>query len=372
MIVEWKPREEDLRDHVPFCFVAETSNLYQSEMRCVIVMVETNIIVPNVTCHENTMTVIIPKTPNNELFEHNFRLNDPQCLVSSDLTHLIASVGYNSCGTETVETDTHIVFRNRMTSFDDINGVITRKHNIVITFNCSFPKNSRLSASFHPQKLLYEFEEAGFGNFAYKFQFYADDRFVALVTDFPVDVVLRELLYMEIQVSSTVPNVQLFVESCKATPHDDSNDPVFYDIIKNGCEKDDTLVVYPGTRTQYRFSLEAFAFIGHYEEVYISCTVILCKDDDLNARCYKGCITDGYRRRRSLASESQQHFISQGPLRMKRQSPSNAVEITSLNMNTLVIALSAVVIVALVAVIAHTYMKRARTTGYERLQTEDF
>ncbi|XP_075043591.1 CUB and zona pellucida-like domain-containing protein 1 [Mixophyes fleayi] len=376
MTVEWTPGENDIGDHVPFCFVAETSNGYQSEMRCVIVVVgPSKLANTSLTCHENTMTLIIEKS--SEIAGINFRLNDPECLVTSNGTHHIASVGYNSCGTEMKETEHDIVFINQVSSFVAAN-VITRKQGIAIPFNCSFPKKSRLSASFRAHKSDYVFAEAGFGNFSYKFQFYTDDRFLEVETQYPVEVTLRELLHMEIQVASSVPNVQLFVESCRATPHDDPNDPVFYDIIENGCTNDDTFVVYPGTSTQYRFAMETFAFIGSYEEVYISCTVILCKTGDSNTRCNQGCVrksladSDKQRHRRSLVSETQQHFISQGPLRMKRQSPSNAEEATSLNMNTLVIALSGVVIVALIAVTVQMYMKKARTMDYKRLETQDF
>ncbi|XP_063800729.1 uncharacterized protein LOC134968978 [Pseudophryne corroboree] len=377
MTVEWTPGENELGDHVPFCFVAETTNGYQSVMRCVIVVVGPSKLVNTIlTCHENTMTLIIEESPDNGLYENHFRLNDPICLVTSNSTHLIASVGYNSCGTEIEETEHNIVFKNQVTSFANTSSVITRRHGVSIPFNCSFPKKTRLSASFLAHKSDYMFSEAGFGNFTYKFQFYTDDLFVEVETHYPLEVTLRDPLYMEIQVSSAVPNVQLFVESCKATPHDNPNDPVFYDIIKNGCINDDTLMTYPGTRTQYRFAVEAFAFIGSYEEVYISCTVILCKLGEPDTRCSQGCVrnslgdSNGRRRRRSIVSESQQHFISQGPLRMRRPSPSDAGDTHSLNVNTLVIALSGVVIVAVVAVTVHMYMQKSRSTGYERFNTE--
>ncbi|XP_069821918.1 uncharacterized protein [Dendropsophus ebraccatus] len=381
MVVEWTPSKNSVGDHVPFCFVAETSNGYQSEMRCVIAVVgPSSLDNIELICHENTMTLIAAKSSDHELYENQFRLNDPKCLVSSNSTHLVASVAYNTCGTETVETEHDIVFKNQATSFSSRFSVITRKHGVSIPFNCSFPKKNRVSASFLAHKSDYVFTEAGFGNFTYKFQFFTDDRFAEVETQFPLEVTLRELIYMEIQVSSSVPNVELFVESCKATPHDNPNDPTFYDLIQNGCIKDETVVVYSSTRTQYRFAMEAFAFIGEYNEVYLSCTVILCKFGALGTRCAKQCITKSLeefnrqRHKRSVNSESQQHFISQGPVKMKRQSPSNADlgEAASLNVNTLVISLSGVVIFILLGFIIHIYVKRYRPPGYKLLKNEDF
>ncbi|KAM8939175.1 LOW QUALITY PROTEIN: uncharacterized protein RCH25_052735 [Pelodytes ibericus] len=382
MIVEWTPRENDIGDHVPFCFVAETVSGYHSELRCIIVIVgPTNLVNSILICNENTMTLIIEKSPGNGLYQNHLRLNDPRCLVSSNSSHHIASVGYNSCGTVVQETEDNIVFKNQITSFDNTTDVITRKHQMLIPFNCSFPKENRVSAAFRAQKAVFEFAEAGFGNFTYKFQFYTDDTFTKVQTQYPLEVWLRDLLYLEIQVTASVPSIQLFVDSCRATPRDNPNDPVFYDIIQNGCLRDETLAIYPSTRTQSRFGMEAFAFIGSYEEVYIRCTVILCKLGDLNTRCAKGCVSKSlaepnpHRRRRSStsdASESLQHFISQGPVRMKRQSENNAPGTSpSMNVNTLVLSLSGVVIVALVAVTISLSMKKARLMKYTSLPTEE-
>lgn len=45
---------------------------------------------------------------------------------------------------------------------------------------------------------------------------------------------LLDQIYMGIQAQSDLPNVKLFVESCKATPDDNPENPISYDIIKNG------------------------------------------------------------------------------------------------------------------------------------------
>ncbi|KAM9302122.1 uncharacterized protein PAF06_015390 [Gastrophryne carolinensis] len=378
MTVEWTPQESNVGEHVPVCFVAETVNGYHSEFRCVIIAVGPSGLDSNLICHENTMTLLITRSEDDDFDDLEFRLNDRQCLVSSNSTHLIASVGYNSCGTETEETEHHIVFKNQITSYDSAN-IITRQNGVLIPFNCSFPKKSQVMALFRAHKSDYVFSEAGFGNFTYKFQFFTDELFIEVNTQYPLEVTLRDLLYMEIQVSSSVPNVELFVESCKATPHDNSNDPLFYNIIQNGCIRDNTLVVYPGSRTQYRFAMEAFSFIGNFPEVYISCTVILCKVGEPNTRCSRGCISPfaasgRQRQRRSLVSETQQHFISQGPLRMKRETPTTNTDVKnplSMNRTTLVIALSLMATVALIAASLNIYLKRARATGYQRLATHD-
>uniref|UniRef100_A0A8C5PIX5 ZP domain-containing protein n=1 Tax=Leptobrachium leishanense TaxID=445787 RepID=A0A8C5PIX5_9ANUR len=379
MTVAWTPTDNDDRQRAPFCFAAETSNGLYSEYRCIIVIVDGSYIGDNtVVCNENTMTLYIEKSFLDGTSENDLQLNDPQCLVSSNSTHYIASVGFNSCGTEIEETGDSIVFKNQVTSVDNITDVITRTHQVAIPFSCSFSKEERLSVSFRPHKAIFEFAEAGFGNFTYKFQFYTDDQFITVQTQSPLELLLRDMLYLEIEVTSSLSNIELFVESCRATPHDNPNDPVFYNIIENGCSKDETLVIYPGTSTKSRFGLEAFAFIGSYEEVYISCTVMMCKNGDPDTRCSRGCTTKSlaaHRGKRSLteeATESLQHLISQGPLRMKQSSSEGAKEKTMQNDSTLVMCLSGVVIVAIVGITIFFSLKKAKINKYERLSTEEF
>uniref|UniRef100_A0A8C5MJ34 ZP domain-containing protein n=1 Tax=Leptobrachium leishanense TaxID=445787 RepID=A0A8C5MJ34_9ANUR len=379
MTVTWTPTDNDDGGRFPFCFAADTSSGYYSVYRCIIVVVGEIYFGDNtVVCNKNTMTLYIAKSFLNGTSENDLQLNDPQCLVSSNSTHYIASVGFNSCGTEIEETDDSIIFRNQVTSVDSTNDVITRTHQVAIPFSCSFSKVERLSVSFRPQKAIFEFAEAGFGNFTYKFQFYKDDRFITVHTQSPLELSLKNMMYLEIEVTGSLSNIELFVESCRATPHDNPNDPVFYNIIENGCLKDETLVIYPGTSKKSRFGLKAFAFIGSYEEVYISCTVMICKDGEPDTRCSRGCTTKSlaaHRGRRSLteeATESLQHFISQGPLRMKQSSREGAKEKTIENDSTLVMCLSGVVIAAIVGMTIFLSVKKAKINKYERLSTEEF
>lgn len=82
----------------------------------------------------------------------------------------------------------------------------------------------------------YIFTESNFGSFGYSFEIYLDSNFTNKVqTDaYPVQVTLLQMVYMGIQAQSELPNVKLFVESCRGTPDDNTNSPIFYDLIKNG------------------------------------------------------------------------------------------------------------------------------------------
>ncbi|XP_041075193.1 CUB and zona pellucida-like domain-containing protein 1 [Polyodon spathula] len=378
VMITWTPTENDFGEHIPICFIAETASGYQSEMRCIIVVVVNEIGEADIECTDTTMTLYISKSLVRGLHENHLRLNDPTCSVTSNGSHIIASVSLNSCGTKLEETENDLIFGNKITSFDHPHDVIIRKHQIEIPFICKFPKKSRLSASFKAHKSAYLFTEAGFGSFTYLFEFYDSSAFSRMINpnSYPIEVQLQDMIYMDIQVQTSLSTTQLFVESCRATPNDNPSDPIYYDIISNGCIEDETTVVYLNNQTDFRFGLEAFNFIGNYEQVYISCTVILCVAGDPSNRCAQGC-TNGtsighHHRKRSLASQSQRHFISQGPLRFARSSSGSPGSNRNLNLNILVVAVAFIAAVSLVCGVLIYKAKMTNIVKYETVPSADF
>ncbi|XP_028330188.1 CUB and zona pellucida-like domain-containing protein 1, partial [Gouania willdenowi] len=197
---------------------------------------------------------------------------------------------------------------------------ISRRGDIEIAFSCAFPKKNDLTLGFK-QNNPYAFKERGFGSFSFQFEFFQSQLFRQQVdaSTYPVEVNLNQMMFMQIEATLSMPDVELFVESCKATPEDNPNSRISYSIIENGCVKDTTVQIYPSSKSQFRFGMEAFEFIGANNEVYITCSVLLCESDVPNTRCSQGCIQPGsHRRSREAANQTSRHFISQGPLRLAR------------------------------------------------------
>lgn len=129
-----------------------------------------------------------------------------------------------------------IVFRNEISSFELPTEVIIRRRTVKIGFYCRFPKIISISTFYSLHKSDYIFTESSFGSFGYSFEIYRDNNFTNMVeaSSYPVQIKLLDMLYMGIQAKSELPNVKLFVESCKGTPDDNTDNPIFYDLIKNG------------------------------------------------------------------------------------------------------------------------------------------
>ncbi|KAJ8252202.1 hypothetical protein COCON_G00215140 [Conger conger] len=380
-LIRWTPTENDFGDQVPICFIAESqsgSRIFHSEMRCIIVNVSSTIGKVNVVCNETTMTVEVEKASIIGLHEDHLRLIDPSCTPISNGTHVIAAVSLSSCGTELEEDAENLIFKNEIMSFDNISDVITRKHQVEIEFSCTYPKKGRVSLEFRAHKLISVFTEKGFGKFSYQFEFFHSDQFnIAMDTDsYPIEVALQEMLYMKIKATSSIANTELFVESCRATPVDDPNYHIFYDIIANGCTLDETVVVYPNNPSEFKFGIEAFQFIGQHEEVFISCSVILCVAGEPYTRCSQGCTNATatpvvhHHHRRAVATETVRHSISQGPLRLKKTTDITASNM-GLNMNLVFIAAVLLVVVVIVCGAVIYTVKRPKVK-YQPLPSTDF
>lgn len=221
--------------------------------------------VATVQCLPDRITVTLEKASMPDLDMNYLRLKDPTCSLTSNLTHIIGAMSFTTCGTrvevciliclpvivtvaamETTgsffvfcskqEDGDYIVFANSITSFQLPNETIVRRRTVNIDFSCRFPKLLSISSGFNMHDSDFIFTETNFGTFGYSFDIYPDSSFTEKMQAraYPVSVKLLETIYMGIQAKSDLPNVKLFVESCKGTPDDNSDNPIYYDLIKDG------------------------------------------------------------------------------------------------------------------------------------------
>ncbi|XP_070766241.1 scavenger receptor cysteine-rich domain-containing protein DMBT1-like [Enoplosus armatus] len=330
--LSWTPQQSDLYRFVPVCFTAET-NETQSEMRCVVVMVTQASIIQGkatVECSPNKMMVALEKASMSGIDENYLKLRDSSCSLSSNATHIIGTMSFSTCGTKLEDKGDFIIFKNEINSYELPNEVIIRRKTVKIDFSCQFPKTISISSYYNLHQSDYIFTESSFGSFGYTFEIFRDSNYTNKVKAdaYPVEVKLLETVFMGIQAQSELPNVNLFVESCKATPDDNPENTLSYDLIKNGCLQDETVKVHPSNQTSFNFEVQAFKFTGNFDLVYVTCSVILCETDSPFSRCAQGCLKEASRRRRrGLSRETVSHYITQGPLQFVGQAvPSAAVD----------------------------------------------
>ncbi|KAM9765034.1 uncharacterized protein ACNS7B_022254 [Menidia menidia] len=372
--IKWTPKELDKYGYYSICFVSEALNNYQafhSEMRCVTVYVARH--EATVTCNETTMTIEIEKTSVIRSHEGSLHLNsftDSSCNLTknSNSTHLVGVMPLSSCGTLIEEDNDDIIFSNVITSAD-VGQTISRGQHVDVAFSCAYPKRANLSLGFS-HKNPSAFSERGFGSFSFQFEFFETESFARRVEagSYPVTVYLRQMLYMQIDSSSSIPDTQLFVESCRATPYDNPNARLSYSIIEDGCVRDQTVQIYNSSKGQFRFGMEAFEFIGTHDEVYISCSVILCESGVPGTRCSQGCLgSPPHRQRREAAAQTGRHSISQGPLHLAAEAPGSRSSGPGWNLGLNSVFIVGCLLVCGVVV----YRSRGTNVKYQPLPTSD-
>ncbi|XP_030269112.1 CUB and zona pellucida-like domain-containing protein 1, partial [Sparus aurata] len=382
--IRWTPITDELGNYFSICFAVEAmagSSIYQSEMRCVVVDVVDQIVKSYVSCSESAMTVEIEKSSFPRLSEDHLRLNDPSNTVCSlqrhsNSTHVIAVIPLNACGTQIEEDEDNLIFTNEITTVDRRTDVITRKHLLEVQVCCQYPKRGNVSQSFTVHRPNVTVWEKGYGRFTYGFEFYPDSTFRTMVdpNSYPLEYEIGSRVFMQIEATSSINNTELFVESCTAAPYDNPNSRPKYTIIENGCNVDSTLQRYTSdNQTQFKFSMEAFKFIGQNNQVYISCSVMMCEAGNPNTRCAQGCINStqpgGHRvAKRDVVTQTSRHLVSQGPLRLKRSAESAESPVMNLNLNLVFIAGCLLAAVGMISAVV-MYKTKVSKVKYQPLPT---
>lgn len=376
--IRWTPMKDDLGEYFPICFIAEASdgtNIYQSDMRCVIVTVGRHNVNAHVTCTGTNMVVEIEQQSSIGLHKDYLRLNDPACTLDSNGTHVLANISLNACGTMIEEDEQYIIFKNDIVSTDDPRSIITRQHEVEIEFSCRYEKSNNISMEFTAKRHITTITEKGFGTFTYSFGLFKTAGYTAMMNSYPAEFELGEMIYMQIESQSSINNTELFVESCVATPYNDPSYPAPYTIIENGCPSDETVQLYTSHEPSVRFGMQAFKFIGLYDQVFISCSVILCEANNPITRCSQGCTNSTvappshHQHKREAPIQTASHLISQGPLRLKR-SVEREVTSTALNLNLVFIAGCLLAAVGMVCGVL-IYRTRGPQIKYQPLQSSE-
>ncbi|XP_028256888.1 uncharacterized protein LOC114432951 isoform X2 [Parambassis ranga] len=380
-VIRWTPQQDDLGDQFPVCFAVEAvvwSQVFQSNMRCVLVDTTKPRVRANVICGESSMRVEVAKSEFSGIHENHLRLSDPTNTICSlqthsNSTHVIAVVPLNACGTQIEEDEDSLIFKNEITTFDDTRDLITRKHLLEVQFDCQYPKKGNVTLGFTAHRKSVTVWEKGLGTFTYQFEFYPTEQFQTMINPraYPLEYEVGQRIYMEIEATSSLNNTEMFVESCRAAPYDNPNYRPTYSIIENGCNVDPTVQIHsPRHNKHFQFSMEAFKFIGMFDQVYISCSVVMCESGNPNTRCARGCMnsTSNHVRKRDAVIETGSHFVSQGPLRLKRSADSSGGAMINLNLNMAFIAGCLLAAIGMICGVA-VYKAKMSRVQYKPLPT---
>ncbi|XP_063966469.1 ZP domain-containing protein-like [Lytechinus pictus] len=329
----------------------------------------------SVTCGSMSMTAILDRT----LLENNgdavdVHFEDQSCTgYDYSGSQIAVTTRYDECDTQSEQTDTVIKYSNVVTYFKPTgeNGsLITRDFRLKIPVICEINRHSLLGSNFKPKLGIVSFTEVGYGNFSLNLGRYADEHFTAPPPDLDAQVYLGEPLYFGVKLNAST-ELTLLIDRCWATPDVFPMNPTKYIFIRDGCGLDATVAFYEEEASLKGFSIDAFAFIGEYPEVYLHCDILVCEDNDPSSRCSQGCVSRARRAAgESRGSSSQPHTISNGPTSSQHAGSIDTSWLAN-PVNMMLVAAAGFFITMVAMVTVRKLRSRGKPSkGYSRLETE--
>nr|XP_032814124.1 deleted in malignant brain tumors 1 protein-like isoform X2 [Petromyzon marinus] len=298
------------------------------------------------------------------LSPYSIHLEDPSCRGYISGQYLVLHSDLHACGTRVEVQGNTIVYTN--TVYGYVPGTKAKK--LRIPLHCQIGSAGSVIASFAPRV----HDRYSSGNFELSIQLYMDESFSQPVYSYPLEVDLGSRIYTEVLLVSFISNLQLFLETCKASPYIGANDSNSYFIIRNGCQEDPSYNnYYSGDNKRQHFSFQSVEFFAG-SQVYLECSVRVCDSSNRYSRCHRGCVRSK-RSVRDLSSQKKyaEHNVglSQGPLRFHKMRQASGVLSSLAGM---VYALAAALAVAAVCVAAvKVYRHRAAGPQYHHVVTND-
>ncbi|XP_067057395.1 uncharacterized protein [Acropora muricata] len=279
-----------------------------------------------VSCGEQSMALSIEKQSFSFVRVEQVHLRYSSCKATENGTHVVISTLLNDCGTSVNETEHALLFWNEVqVDAVIIDGVITRSHDIRLPFYCSYSRKKLVSLSFNPRGIYFG-QEAGYGNFTFKLDFFKSGSFVVpySTADYPLELRLDDYLHVRYSVESSADLV-IMAENCRATKDGSFYSLPHYNIIKNGCGRDTTMIYsYNSNRPYQEFRIKVFRFFNGYSSIYLHCELLACHRSSINSRCQRGCLPGRRRKRRAVIGDGTEHvesttknIVSRGPLIFK-------------------------------------------------------
>ncbi|CAJ1081086.1 LOW QUALITY PROTEIN: alpha-tectorin-like [Xyrichtys novacula] len=231
----------------------------------------------------------------------------------------------NLCGTVLRSNGTYFIYENRINGeIDPTEGPISRKKHLNLEFGCHYPltKAVSMAVAINPlESIVNRKLPAGVGSYNIRITPFLDaDFLIPFSGGSGTGIEVDDEVYVEVQTDGVdEQQISTIIDTCWATPVNNRDYPVRWDLIISGCPNpaDDTVeVIQNGISTVSRFSFKMFAFTN-YSTIYLHCQVHLCliKSGECSSHCYPGHIP---RVRRDI-SKHDTADMSVGPIALKQK-----------------------------------------------------
>ncbi|XP_078377512.1 uncharacterized protein LOC144660683 isoform X1 [Oculina patagonica] len=322
-----------------------------------------------ITCRKSEMQIDVERGVLNGFTPIHLRLDNRSCIATANETHFSLVAPLMGCGTVTSHTNEAVVYSNHVEEDAvDMEGVITRMPELSIPFSCYYTKEGVTSTfGIIPRKVKMTMDGGKIKTeFTLEISVFKDEDYLLPygIRDFPLKVSLSKPLYVQLAVDSPDTRLTIREGRCYATPTQNPDDKMQYDIIRESCIVDSTVTYYSSPQGTRRFSFDTFQFTGSYGSfVYLHCKLLVCNASDPTSRCSVSCFTDFPRRRRAMEEEKgvARAGLTEGPFIFRRdmdvERDYNTSKDSPFNITTVVVIAMAIFCAACLATIIYMKVK---------------
>ncbi|XP_053087183.1 alpha-tectorin isoform X3 [Pangasianodon hypophthalmus] len=252
-------------------------------------------------CESSSGTMILSRC---QLFEagfpaNNLHLHDPSCKGKVEDGRLVFHFDNDDhiCGTNLTANGTHFIYENQIQGeVDSPEGSIHREKRLELNFSCIYQLTQTFSmdTELNPiQSIVHKILPTGQGMYQVRMIPYEDAGFSHQYTG-RVDIEVGQQIYIGVFVQGVDSRqIATVIDSCWATPVNEDNYTVRWDLITRKCPNphDGTVKIFEnGVSTTGRFSFKMFSFHENESKVFLHCSIHLCllRNHNCAARCFPG------------------------------------------------------------------------------------
>ncbi|XP_067285698.1 pancreatic secretory granule membrane major glycoprotein GP2-like [Pseudorasbora parva] len=268
------------------------------------------------TCESSSGSMSVSRC---QLFEAGFpadvlHLNDPRCkgTVRNGRVEFKFDNDQHICGTNLVANGTHFIY-------DNFNLRTPRSEkSMKLSVSCVYPQTQTffMNVKNNPlESIVHKTLPAGEGRYRVRMIPYQDEEFIRPFTG-RVDAELDQEMHVEVRVEGVDSRqFALVMDTCWATPENDPDYSLRWDLIRSECPNpdDDTVeLLKNGVSTSSRFSFGMKIYTANSAKIHLHCTVHLCLLS--SNRCLTDCASGHQRREGRSLDFHDSASISMGPL----------------------------------------------------------
>ncbi|KAM9434734.1 alpha-tectorin [Clarias gariepinus] len=239
-----------------------------------------------------------------QLFEAGFssssiHLNDPNCNGTVHDGRVVFHFDNDNhiCGTNLMANGTHFIYENLIQAeVDSPNGAIHRKKKLELVFSCIYQLTQTFSmdTELNPlQSIVHKNLPNGQGMYQVRMIPFEDAGFSHPYSG-KAHVEVGQKIYIGVFVQGVDSRqIATVIDSCWATPTNERNYTVRWDLITRKCPNpnDGTVeILENGISTTGRFSFKMFSFYADESRVFLHCSIHLCllRNQNCATRCFPG------------------------------------------------------------------------------------